>query len=82
NWNAIRRHGPLRGAGQGARGARRAGAHRQGGAAVSSGAGVTWNRPGAYFKQSTTASRWSFDSGPGMPYTTAMALDLLEHWTP
>lgn len=50
--------------------------------AFSSGAGVTWNRPGAYFKQSTTASRWSFDSGPGMPYTTAMALDLLEHWTP
>ena len=32
NWNAIRRHGPLRGAGRA--GARRAGAHRQGGAAV------------------------------------------------
>lgn len=50
--------------------------------AFSSGAAVTWNRPAAYFKLAGTTARWSFEPGPGLPYTTAMALDLLEHWTP
>lgn len=50
--------------------------------AFSLGAAVAWNRPATYFKASGTASRWSFDSGPGLPYTTGMSLDLLEHWTP
>lgn len=43
---------------------------------------VAWNRPSAYFKLTGTATRWAFDSGPGLPYVSGLGLDLLEHWTP
>lgn len=47
--------------------------------AFSSGVGVTWDHPRAYFRLSTDASSWTY--GPAGRVVTGMSFDLLETWS-
>lgn len=47
---------------------------------MASATAVAWSRPSAYFKLQNASTAWAYEPGGGVPFTTGIALDLLEHW--